>query len=255
MIVCKSRREIEVMDRANRLVRRVLERLAAIVEPGVSTYDLDRVGETMCRQEGCLPAFKGYRGFPASVCVSVNNEVVHGIPSERRILEEGDIVSMDFGVRLDGYYGDGAITVGVGAVHEEAERLMRVTREALDLGVRELKPGAHLSNVSAAVQDYVEANGFSVVREFVGHGIGRSLHEEPPVPNFGRPGNGPRLRPGMVLAVEPMVTAGSWKVRTGDDRWTVTTEDGSLAAHFEYSVAVTENGPWILGRDGEGLEA
>jgi len=249
MIVCKSHQELEVMDRANLVVQEVLARLAEMVEPGLATSRLNDVGEEICRERGVQPAFKGYRGFPASVCVSLNDEVVHGIPSEDRRLEEGDIVSLDFGVRLDGYYGDGAITIPVGKVSEDASRLMRITLESLEKGVEQAQPGAHLSNISAAVQSHVESEGFGVVREFVGHGIGTKLHEEPAVPNFGIAGNGPTLRPGMVLAIEPMVTAGSWKVKTGDDKWTVTTQDGSLAAHYEYSVAITEGGPWILGKD------
>lgn len=256
MIVCKSQREIETMDRANRLVHRVLARLVEMVEPGLATSRLDREAERICREADAEPAFKGYRGFPASVCVSINDEVVHGIPSPERILAEGDLVSMDFGVLLDGYYGDSAVTVGVGDVGEDGARLMEATRESLELGIRELVPGARLSDYSAAVQTHVEERGFSIVREFVGHGIGTSLHEEPAVPNYGEPGHGPKLREGMVLAVEPMVTAGSWRVVTGDDNWTVTTEDGSLAAHFEYSVAVTQSGPRVLGLDREsGREA
>jgi len=255
VIVCKSQQEIEVMDRANSLVQEVLVRLGEMVEPGMPTQELDRVGEEICREAGMTPAFKGYRGFPASVCVSVNDEVVHGIPAPDRLLGESDIVSMDFGARCDGYYGDGAITVGVGAISDEAARLMAVTKEALEAGIREAVVGAHLSNISSAVQAHVEGNGFSVVREFVGHGIGADLHEEPAVPNFGVPGTGPKLRPGMVLAIEPMVTAGSWKVQTGDDNWTVTTKDGSLAAHFEYSVAVTDEGPRILGLGNRGSDS
>jgi len=255
VIVCKSQEEIEVMERANGLVQEVLARLGEMVEPGLPTSELDRVGEEICREAGMIPAFKGYRGYPASVCVSINDEVVHGIPSRDRVLAGGDIVSMDFGARCDGYYGDGAVTVGVGGVSEEAARLMQVTKEALEAGVREAVVGAHLSNISAAVQARVESDGYSVVREFVGHGIGADLHEEPAVPNFGVPGTGPKLRAGMVLAIEPMVTAGSWKVRTGEDNWTVTTKDGSLAAHFEYSVAVTGKGPRILGLGNRGSDS
>ena len=250
MIVCKSERELAVMDEANRFVHAVLDRLAREVRPALPTSELDRVAEGMCREAGVRPAFKGYRGYPASVCVSINDEVVHGIPSPERTLRAGDLVSLDFGALLDGYYGDAAVTVPVGEVSGEARRLLEVTREALLRAVGEVRAGAHVSDVSAVVQRHVEGRGCSVVRDFVGHGIGTSLHEEPKVPNFGEPGHGPRLREGMVLAIEPMVTLGSWKVRTDPDRWTVRTEDGSLAAHFEYSVAVTAEGPWILGVEG-----
>jgi methionyl aminopeptidase len=251
MIECKSPQELQVMDRANRLVHLVLRRLEEEVRPGLATSKLDRLAESVCRDEGGVPAFKGYRGFPASVCVSLNDEVVHGIPSATRVLRDGDIVSLDFGVLLDGFYGDSAISLPVGTVGEEAERLLAVTRGSLDRAVEAVRLDGRVSDISRAVQDHVEAAGFSVVREFVGHGIGRKLHEDPPVPNFVGPGRNPRLREGMVLAIEPMVTAGEWKVRTEKDRWTVRTADGSLAAHFEYSVAVTQEGPWVLGVERE----
>ena len=247
MIVCKSGRELAVMDEANRFVREVLDRLAAEARPGLSTLELDRIAEGMCRDARVRPAFKGYRGYPASVCVSVNDEVVHGIPSAERLLREGDIASLDFGALLDGYYGDAAVTVPVGEVSAQAAHLLEVTREALRLAVEEVRAGGRVSDVSAAVQRHAEGHGCAVVRDFVGHGIGTSLHEEPRVPNFGEPGRGPRLQEGMVLAIEPMLTLGSWRVRTDPDRWTVRTEDGSLAAHFEHSVAVTAEGPWVLG--------
>lgn len=250
MIVLKSAQEIDVMRAANRIVAEVLVELRRRVQPGITTRELDRVAEEMTRRSGAVPAFKGYevagRVFPCSVCISINDEVVHGIPSERRVLREGDIVGLDFGVRYQGYYGDAAVTVAVGAADAEADRLMRATQEALNAGIEQVRVGNRLGEVSAAIQQRVECEGFSVVRDFVGHGIGKRLHEEPQVPNFGSRGRGVRLREGMVLAIEPMVNAGAPEVRIKDDGWTAVTRDGSRSAHFEHSVAVTNNGPYVL---------
>jgi methionyl aminopeptidase len=247
VIIYKSREEIETMDRCNRVVTRILGALAGMVAPGVTTADLDREAERLCREAGVRPAFKGYRGYPGVLCTSINDEVVHGIPSPRRLLKEGDIIGLDFGVVLDGYFGDAARTVPVGRVAPEADRLMTVTRESLRRGIEAARAGGRLSDVGAAIQGYVEAQGFSVVREFVGHGIGTALHEDPQVPNYGAPGNGPVLREGLTLAIEPMVNAGSPEVRIHDDGWTASTVDGSLSAHFERSIAVTADGPLVLG--------
>lgn len=247
MIIYKSREEIETMDRCNRVVTRILGALAGMVAPGVTTADLDREAGRLCREAGVRPAFKGYRGYPGVLCTSINDEVVHGIPSPRRALKEGDIIGLDFGVVLDGYYGDAARTVPVGRVDPEAARLMAVTREALRRGIEAARAGRRLSDVGAAIQDYVEGQGFSVVREFVGHGIGTSLHEDPQVPNYGTPGNGPVIREGLTMAIEPMVNAGSPAVKIHDDGWTASTVDGSLSAHFERSIAVTADGPLVLG--------
>ncbi|MBI4169290.1 MAG: type I methionyl aminopeptidase [Acidobacteria bacterium] len=253
MIVYKSREEVGTMDRCNREVVRILSAVAARVAPGVSTGDLDRQAERMCREAGVKPAFKGYRGFPCVLCTSVNEEVVHGIPSPRKVLREGDIIGIDFGIVLDGYYGDAAVTVPVGRVSPEAQELMRVTRESLRRGIAAARAESRLSDVSAAIQGYVESRGYSVVREFVGHGIGTSLHEDPQVPNYGAPGSGPVLKEGLTLAIEPMVNAGGPAVRIHPDGWTASTVDGSLSAHFERSIAVTADGPLLLGGEMEGL--
>lgn len=245
MIVIKSPSEIERMREAGRVVARVLDEVKRAVAPGVTTARLDETAEGLCRKLGALPAFKGYRGYPFSLCCSLNEQVVHGFPG-RDPLREGDILSMDFGCILDGFYGDAAVTVAVGAVSAEAESLMRVTEASLMAGIAQMLPGGRLGDVSAAVQDVVEAGGFSVVRQFVGHGIGRSLHEDPQVPNFGASGRGVKLKPGMVLAIEPMVNAGGWEVKILGDGWTAVTVDGKLSAHFEHTVAVTEDGPRIL---------
>ncbi len=247
MIVYKSAAEIESLDRANALVLKVLDALEAMVAPGVSTWDLDRVSEEITRKAGGRPAFKGYRGFPGSLCASINEEVIHGIPSKKRVLKEGDIISLDFGVVLDGYYGDSARTVPVGEVDSEARRLLAVTGEALVKGLEAARTGGRLSDIGHAVQTHVEAAGFSVVREFVGHGIGSSLHEDPQVPNYGAPGTGPVLREGLVLAVEPMVNQGSADVRILTDGWTAVTVDGLPSAHFERCLAITAEGPKVLG--------
>jgi methionyl aminopeptidase len=238
------------MRDAGRVVRTVLDEVAAAAVAGVSTAELDRLAEARTRELGAVPAFKGYLGYPASVCISVNDEVVHGIPSETRILRDGDLVGLDFGAILGGFHGDAADTVLVGRGSPEAERLVAATRDALAAGVAAARPGGRLGDIGAAVQRSAEASGYSVVREFVGHGIGRKLHEPPQVPNFGEPGTGAWMRPGLVLAIEPMVNAGLPGVRTLDDGWTAVTEDGSLSAHFEHTVAITEAGPEILTRSG-----
>ena len=245
-IVYKSKAEIEKIRASSRLVAETLQLLSEAIQPGRTTIELDRLAESCVTKHGAVPAFKGYRGFPASVCVSINEEVVHGIPSSSRRLEEGDIVSLDFGVLKDGYYGDGALTVPVGEVSDEAQRLLRIARESLYIGIAQAKEGAHLGDISHAIQQHAEGAGYFVVRAFVGHGIGAHLHEAPQVPNFGPPGQGPTLRPGMVLAIEPMVNARTHDVRTLDDKWTVVTADRSLSAHFEHTVAITNNGTEIL---------
>lgn len=245
MIYLKSQREIEKIRKSCQLVAQTLEALKELIKPGVTTEELDRFAEEFIRRKGGIPAFKGYRGYPKTLCVSVNEEVVHGIPDKRR-LKEGDIVSLDLGVVIDGYYGDAAITVAVGEVSELAKRLIKVTEEALYKGIEQARPGNRLTDISHVIQKHVEAAGFSVVREFVGHGIGRQLHEDPQVPNFGPPNRGPRLEVGMVLAIEPMVNAGTWQVRVTENGWTVVTADGGLSAHFEHTVAITSNGPEIL---------
>ena len=234
------------MRAAGRLVGEVLTELTARVAPGVTTAALDEIAEEMIRDAGAIPAFKGYHGYPATICASINEEVIHGIPSGRRILNEGDVVSIDVGASLDGYYGDSAVTLPVGAVSEQAATLLRVTEESLYKAIERVRVGGRISDIGHAVQHHVEAYGFSVVREFVGHGIGQRMHEEPQVPNYGEPGRGPRLAEGMVLAIEPMVNAGKPAVKVLGDGWTAVTKDGSLSAHFEHTVAVTADGPWIL---------
>jgi len=253
MIIYKSREEIETMDRCNRVVAQILAELKGQVEPGVTTADLDRLAESMCKDAGVRPAFKGYRGYPCVLCTSVNEEVVHGIPSPKKVLKEGDIIGLDFGVVLDGYFGDAAVTVPVGRISREARDLLSVTRESMHKGIQAARPGKRLSDISVAVQTHAESHGYAVVREFVGHGIGTSLHEDPQVPNYGHPGSGPVLKEGLVLAIEPMVNVGGPAVRIHSDGWTASTIDGSLSAHFERSIAITEDGPLVLGGDVEGL--
>lgn len=245
-MVLKSRTEIQRMEEANRVVHRVLDGIAERVAPGVTTRELDRWAERTVREAGGIPAFLGYHGYPATLCTSVNEVVVHGIP-DGRPLQEGDVLSVDLGVFLQGYCGDAARTYAVGRIDPEAEKLLAVTRSALDRAIEEVRVGRRLSDLGATVQSFVEGAGFSVVRDFTGHGIGTSLHEDPEIPNYGPPGRGPRLRPGMVLAIEPMVAVGAPEVEIDDDGWTARTADGSRSAHFEYSVAVTEDGPQILG--------
>jgi methionyl aminopeptidase len=247
MILLKSLQEIAKMEAANRIVAEILQGLKEKVQPGIETRELDDLAEELCRQRRVQPAFKGYRGYPRSVCISVNEEVVHGIPGPRK-LKAGDLVSLDFGVKYDGYYGDAAITVPVGAVDPRAQALMKATEESLYAGIAMVKAGNHLSDISHAVQTVVEGAGFGIIRDFVGHGIGRSLHEDPQIPNFGLPGRGPVLQAGMTLAIEPMTSMGSWQVRILRDGWTAVTQDSSYAAHFEHSVALTENGVLILSR-------
>lgn len=250
MIVLKAPDEIEIMRAASRIVAEVLAELKAAVRPGVTTEELDAIAEDLTRRKGAVPAFKGYevagRVFPASLCVSINDEVVHGIPSGLRILREGDIVGLDFGVKYRGFYGDAAVTVPVGTVSPQAEELMRTTREALEAGIEAARPGRRIGDVSAAIQAHAESRHFAIVRDFVGHGIGRRLHEDPQVPNFGQADRGIRLREGMVLAIEPMLNAGGPGVAVKDDGWTAVTSDGSLSAHFEHSVAIVEGGPVVL---------
>lgn len=246
MIVRKSRGELEIMYRANQIVATVLTELERRVEPGVTTQELDDHAEARIRELGGEPAFKGYRGFPASLCISLNEEIVHGIPSSKRKIAPGDIVGMDIGVRLDGFFGDSALTVPVLPVEEEVSRLVRVTEEALWRAIAQCRVDRRLGDVSHAIQSHVEAAGLAVVREFVGHGIGSSLHEDLQIPNYGTPGVGVRLRAGMVLAIEPMVNIGSHEVEVLDDRWTAVTKDRSRSAHFEHSVAITDDGPWVL---------
>jgi len=250
MILLKSPDEIERMRRSSGIVAEILAEIASRVRPGVTTGELDAVAEELTRKKGAKPAFKGYvvggRTFPASICISVNDEVVHGIPSRDRVLRDGDLVGLDFGVCCDGYFGDAARTVSVGRTSPEAQRLMDVTASSLAAGIEAIRPGAHIADISGAIQDVAEGAGFSLVREFVGHGIGRSLHEDPQVPNYRTGTRGVKLSEGLVLAIEPMVNAGGPEVYVKDDGWTAATRDGRLSAHFEHSVAVTANGPYIL---------
>jgi methionyl aminopeptidase len=246
VIVLKSSDELDRMRRAGRIVAETRERVTAAVRPGVTTRRLDAIAEEHIRGAGATPSFKGYRGFPASICASVNDQVVHGIPGDR-VLSEGDLLSLDFGAIWEGYHGDSAVTVFVGEPPTaETEKLVRVTEEALEAGISQIRPGKRLSDIGHAVQQVVEGAGFSVVREYVGHGIGQHLHEDPQIPNYGEPGRGPELRPGMVLAVEPMVNLGGWETRVLGDDWTVVTADGSLSAHFEHTIACTVDGPEVL---------
>ncbi|MDI3328213.1 MAG: type I methionyl aminopeptidase [Alicyclobacillaceae bacterium] len=247
MIVSKSKAELEWMREAGRIVALAHQAVAKAVAPGITTRELDRIADEVIRKHGAVPSFKGYHGYPASICVSVNEELVHGIPG-KRVLEEGDIVSIDIGASYHGYHGDAAVTLPVGKISDLARRLLEVTEAALYKGIEKAVVGNRLSDISHAVQVHVESHGFSVVRDYVGHGIGRDMHEDPQIPNFGPPGHGPRLKPGMTLAIEPMVNAGTYRVKTLPDNWTVVTEDGSLAAHFEHTIAVTEGEPEILTR-------
>src|SRR5580700_10733470 len=251
MVICKSPAELEKMYRAGQIVWTALAKMRTMIRPGISTKELDEFAENYTAKQGARPAFKGYRGYPGSVCTSINQEVVHGIPSAARKLKEGDILSMDFGVELDGYFGDAALTVPVGKVSPAREKLLRVTRESLEQAIDKVRPGNRLCDVSAAVQQWVEKSGFSVVREFVGHGIGTKMDEDPQLPNYGSPGHGAKLQEGMVLAIEPMVNTGGPGVRVQADDWTAVTTDGGDSAHFEHTVAVTKNGPWILTRPKE----
>ncbi|HYG72135.1 MAG TPA: type I methionyl aminopeptidase [Actinomycetota bacterium] len=249
MIIYKSPEEISKMRAAGRIVAGTIDRVLAKVRVGVTTAQLDEVAETYIREQGATPSFLGYGQppFPASICTSINDEIVHGIPSTKRRVKDGDLVKLDFGAIWQGFHADSAVTVIVGDAHSaEAEKLMRVTEDALEAGISQIRAGGRLSDVGAAVQQVAEGAGFSVVREYVGHGIGRSLHEDPQIPNYGEPGRGPQLKPGLVVAVEPMVNVGGWETRVLADDWTVVTDDGSLSAHFEHTIAVTEDGPEIL---------
>jgi methionyl aminopeptidase len=253
VIIYKSREEIDKMRKAGRVVAGTIDRVIAAVRPGVTTAELDAIAEAYIHERGATPSFKGYGGaanrapFPAVICTSLNDEVVHGIPSPKRVVAEGDILSLDFGAIVDGFQGDAAVTVIVGEPPSaEAEKLVRVTEEALEAGISQIRPGGRLSDIGSAVQQVAEGAGFSVVREYVGHGIGRAMHEEPQIPNYGEPGRGIPLKPGLVIAVEPMVNMGAWPTRVLADDWTVVTEDGSLSAHFEHTIAVTEDGHEVL---------
>ena len=245
MVILKSPREIDKIRSSNQMVAEILEILKEKVAPGIDTLTLDRMSEELATKRKATPAFKGYRGYPFSLCASVNEQVVHGFPCKRP-LKEGDILSMDFGICYDGYYGDAAITVPVGKISKSAQHLMEITREALFLGIEQTEAGNRLSDISHAIQKHVEGAGLSVVRKFVGHGIGKNLHEDPQIPNYGEPGRGIRLKPGMVFAIEPMVNVGDWRTRVGDDHWVVFTGDGSLSAHFEHTIAITEAEPEVL---------
>lgn len=246
-IIIKSNKEIAVMRRAGRIVATILEILCERVTPGMKTKELDNIAERELKRLGAKSSFKGYRGFPANLCVSVNDEIVHGIPGER-VLNEGDIVSLDFGAIHDGFQGDAAVTIGVGEVSPAAKRLIEATRGALEAGMAVACHGTTLGDVSAAIQQYAESRGYSVVREYTGHGIGREMHEEPQIPNFGSPGTGPVLKKGMTLALEPMLSTGDWRTRVADDHWTVFTADGSLSAHFEHTIAINDAEPEVLTR-------
>jgi len=245
VIILKSSREIKNLKKSNAIAAEVFRELRGVVVPGITTKELDQIAEEVILSKGAISAFKGYRGFPATLCISINEEVVHGIPSQRR-LKEGDIVSLDVGVNLNGYFGDAAITLPVGEVDDAAQKLLEVTEKALYVGIEKAKIGNRLFDISHAIQAWVEAQRFSVVRDFVGHGIGKSLHEEPQIPNFGSPHQGPRLEEGMVLALEPMVNEGTYEVRILSDGWTVVTADGKRSAHFEHTIAITDGGTEIL---------
>lgn len=245
-ITIKSKREISLMREAGKILAEVHQKLGEIIAPGITTMDIDRKGHELIRKAGCQPSFLDYDGYPASICVSVNDEVVHGIPTDERRLEEGDIVSLDAGVIWNDYHSDAARTHAVGEISEEAKRLIQVTKESFYEGIKKAVPGNHLHDISATIQNYVESNGFSVVRDLVGHGIGTKLHEEPQIPNYKPIGRGPKLRPGMTLAVEPMVNAGDWKIWILEDDWTVVTRDGSKSAHYENTILITEGEPEIL---------
>ncbi len=245
MIPLKSQKDLQMLKRSGKILALVMQEVQRIVRPGIATSDIDRLSEELILKEKAVPAFKGYKGFPATACVSVNEEVVHGIPGPR-ILLEGDIVSIDLGVNYRGYFSDAAVTLAVGKVEEPKKKLIEVASQALDIGIRQAFAGNNLSDISCGIQSFVEGHGFSVVRQFVGHGIGRTLHEEPEIPNFGKPHLGPQLKSGMVLAIEPMINMGSWECRISANGWTAVTSDGASSAHFEHTVAITDKGPEIL---------
>ena len=247
MIALRSKDELEILREVNLIAAETLSELERYIKPGITTMELDKVAEDFVKKKGAVASFKGYRGFPSHICTSVNEEVVHGIPGPR-LLKEGDILSVDVGIKWRAYYGDCAKTVGVGKIGAKAQNLLTVTEEALARAIALARPDNRLFDISFAIQSYAESNGYSVVRDFVGHGIGLNLHEEPQVPNFGSPHKGPRLLPGMVLAIEPMVNEGSYEVEIAADGWTVVTRDRRLSSHFEHTVAITENGPWVLSR-------
>ncbi|MGE5197728.1 MAG: type I methionyl aminopeptidase [Deltaproteobacteria bacterium] len=247
MVPLKSEKDLQMLRVSGHILAQVLQKLRESVKAGISTLEIDWLAQELIEKEKAIPAFKGYRGYPANICTSVNDEIVHGIPSERK-LKEGDIISLDIGINYQGFFSDAAVTVAVGKTVPQAKKLIEVTRCALSEGIKRVQAGNRLSDISYAVQTYVERYGFSVVREFVGHGIGKSLHEDPEIPNFGFPGRGPQLKSGMVFAIEPMVNAGTWRSRIMDNQWTAVTADGSLSAHFEHTVAVTDDGPEILTR-------
>lgn len=252
-IIIKSHREIELMKEAGRILAITHEEIRKIIKPGISTYDIDKLGEEVIRSYGCVPSFLNYNGYPASICTSVNDEVVHGIPSKDRILQEGDIISLDAGVIYKGYHSDSARTYPVGKVSEKAERLMKVTKESFFEGLKMCRDGNHVNDISKAVFDYITARGYSAVRDLVGHGVGASLHEAPEVPNFTRPRKGPKLKAGMTIAVEPMINIGTYEVEWLDDDWTVVTVDGELSSHYENTILITEGDPVILSQ-AEGIE-
>ena len=245
MIICKTPRELDIMREAGKIVALTHKELQKHIVPGITTKELDKLAEDFIHQAGAIPSFKGYNGFRGSICASVNEELVHGIPGER-VLKEGDIISIDIGAKYNGYHGDSAWTYPVGVISEDTKRLLEVTEQSLYKGIDEAKPSARLSDISHAIQTFVESHNFSIVREYVGHGIGQDLHEDPQIPHYGPPNKGPRLKPGMVLAIEPMVNAGSRYVKTLADNWTVVTVDGKMCAHFEHTVAITETGYEIL---------
>ncbi len=251
MIYIRTESEIQKLQESNRINYETLLELGKFIKPGINTKKLDEIAEEMIRSNGGKPAFKGYNGFPASICASINNEVVHGIPSTKRVLEDGDIIGIDIGVKKDGFFGDAAITFAVGNIADETKKLLKITKESLYIGIEKAVPNGRLSDIGNAIQNHVEKEGYSVVRVLVGHGIGENLHEEPEVPNFGTAGKGPILKSGMVLAIEPMVNIGGYKVLTESDGWTVRTVDNSLSAHFEHSIVITENGPFIMGENKE----
>lgn len=248
MIPIKSEEEIKILGEANRIVARILKSIKTIVVPGITTKELELFADDSINKEGAIPAFKGYMGYPSSICASINEEVVHGIPSDKRILKNGDIVSIDLGVKVKGYYGDATVTYSVGEISDEAKKLVEVTEQALYKGIEKARAGNYLFDISWAIQSFVEDNGYGIIRDFVGHGIGKQLHEEPQIPNFGKPHTGPILREGMVFAIEPMVSQGTWEVKVLDDGWTAVTLDNSLACHFEHTIAIMKNGSVILSK-------
>ena len=245
MIPLKSERDLEMLRRSGKILTKIMQKLRGFIRIGISTHEIDRLAEELVRKENAMPAFKGYKGFPANICTSVNEEIVHGIPSERK-LKEGDIISLDLGINYAGYFSDVAVTLAVGRINSRLKQLIDTTRKALSEGIKQARVGNHLFDISYAIQNYVEKQGFSVVRQFVGHGIGYNLHEEPEIPNFGLPHQGPILKSGMVFAIEPMVNMGTWESRIIDNGWTAVTKDGLASAHFEHTVAITDRGPEIL---------